>query len=87
MKVSGAIESLRYQILRPSVTTMGHCSNSDVCTNYSRGGGECHLCIVGRFDCHDVHEAIKAYALALEAQQRAALAAEVIAEMAMRHDK
>jgi hypothetical protein len=87
MKVSGALESLRYQILRPSVTTMSACVNTQICTNHARGRGECWNCIVDRFEAHEAGDAIQAYALALEAQQRAALAAEVIAEMAMGHDK
>lgn len=87
MKVIEALEALRYQILRPSVTTMSACVNRDYCTNTARGRGECWNCIVDRFEAHEAGDAIQAYALALEAQQRASLAAEVIAEMAMRHDK
>ena len=85
MKVSDAISMLRHQILLPSVTTMGQCSQQ--CGRVSRGGGMCATCIVDEFDGTPIAPMLDAYAQTLRAQQHANYAAESIAEMALRHDK
>ncbi len=85
MKISDAISMLRHQILLPSVTTMGNCSQH--CGRVSRGGGMCAACIVDDFDGTLVAPMLDAYAQTLHAQKHAQYAAETIAEMAMRHDQ
>lgn len=84
MKVSDAISMLRHQILLPSVTTMGNCSQQ--CGRVSRGGGVCEWCILDATEGVE-HDLLEAYAQALHAQKHAQYAAETIAEMALRYDK
>lgn len=47
--VSDLIGSLKYQILTPSVTTMGPCS-TEGCPEYARGAGRCPLCLCKELD-------------------------------------
>jgi hypothetical protein len=46
-KLNILIDQLRYQIVTPRVTTMGHCANEG-CSHTSRGGRECQWCVYAK---------------------------------------
>lgn len=67
-EIRESLDVLTYNLLRPTVTTMGPCANG--CGAYARGSGECATCLIDKIgEAIGDRAIVAAYALACQRER------------------